>query len=65
MTIGAHLEAIHAVTRAASQLTLVCTEIVGPLNMAVALPTAKVLGETVPYGLTRQLDKLDKKERKK
>ncbi len=60
-----NLEAIHAVQRAASQLTLACTEIVGPLEMSIALPTAQLLGERVPPRLLRSLIRLSRKETKR
>lgn len=60
-----NLEAIHAVQLAASQLTLACTEIVGPLEMSVAMPTAQLLGERVPPRLLRSLLKLHRKEPKR
>lgn len=62
---GPSLEAIHAVAAAANRLTLACTEIVGPVEMAIAMPTATVLGEEIPPHLLRVVAKLNKKERKK
>lgn len=55
------LEAIHAVHEAATKLTLTCTEIVGPLEMSVAMPTVRMLGERLPPRFLRALSKLNRK----
>ena len=59
------LEAIHAVHQAATQLTLTCTEIVGPLEMSIAMPSAQLLGERLPPRFLRALSKLNRKEPKR
>lgn len=59
------LEAIHAVHQAATKLTLTCTEIVGPLEMSIAMPTVAVLGEPIPPRLFRAIAKLNRKDPKR
>lgn len=59
------LEAIHAVHEAATKLTLTCTEIVGPLEMSVAMPTVQLLGERIPPRFLRLLSKLNRKVTKR
>jgi hypothetical protein len=56
------LEAIHAVHQAATKLTLTCTEIVGPLEMSIAMPTAQMLGERLPPRFLRAISKLNRKD---
>lgn len=55
------LEAIHAVHEAATKLTLTCTEIVGPLEMSIAMPTVQLLGERVPPRFLRMISRLNRK----
>lgn len=59
------LEAIHAVHEAATKLTLTCTEIVGPLEMSIAMPTVTMLGEPIPPRLFRVIAALNRKEPKR
>lgn len=62
MSAAANLAAIHAVRDAASALTLACSEIVGPVGMALALPMVKSLGEPVPETLKRKTRKIDRRK---
>lgn len=62
MTQTASIAAIRAVQAAAMQLTIACTEIVGPLSMAVSMPTAVTLGEKIPRKMKRSVDAIDRKE---
>lgn len=59
MSAGANLAAIHAVRDAATALTLACVEIVGPVGMALSLPTVKTLGEPVPRKMKQTARKVD------
>lgn len=61
----ATIAAIRSVQAAALNLTLVCTEIVGPLTMSVSLPTARGLGDPVPKSMTRKVRAIERKERSK
>lgn len=65
MTQAAHIAAIRAVQAAAMNLTLACTEIVGPLPMSVGMPSARILGEPVPRRMRRKAASIDQKERKR
>ena len=65
MSGNGQIAAIRAVQSAAMKLTLACTEIVGPVEMAIAMPAATVLGEEIPPHLLRVVAKLNQKERKK
>lgn len=49
------LASMRSVELAASALTLACTEYVGPVAMALSLPTLATLGEPVPDGMERQV----------
>lgn len=60
-----HLEAIRTVHQAALGLTLACTEYVGPVSMALSLPTVRSIGEPLPRRLRRDLDDIEKGERVK
>ncbi len=62
--MNANIAAIHAVRDAATRLTLVCTEIVGPLEMIIAMPTTPTLGEELPRAISKLADRIDEKERK-
>jgi len=65
MSAASNLAAIRSVHAAAAQLTLACTQIVGPIAMAVALPTAPTLGDRVPPSMQRKIDALEAKEEKR
>jgi hypothetical protein len=54
------LEAIRSVQVAAIGLTLACTEYVGPVSMALSLPTVGTLGQPLPRQLRRDVAKIDK-----
>jgi hypothetical protein len=59
-----HLDAIRSVHEAALGLRLACTELVGPVSMALSLPTVGTLGEPMPRRLERDLAKIEKRERR-
>lgn len=65
MSHPAAIAAIRAVQAASLNLTLVCTEIVGPLSMSVSLPTARGLGDDLPQSMKRQVAAIERKERRK
>lgn len=56
------IEAIRAVHQAALGLTLACTEYVGPVSMAVSLPTVGILGEPMPRKMRRDIAKIARRE---
>ena len=64
MNQPASIVAIRAVQAAALNLTLVCTEIVGPVKMAVSMPSVKNLGDRVPPNLLHDIDPLDEESKK-
>lgn len=53
---------IRAVHAAATNLTLACTEIVGPVQMAMSLPRTRVLGEPLPWAMRRRIVELESKQ---
>lgn len=55
-----HLEAIRSVQVAALGLRLACTELVGPVSMALSLPTVGMLGEPLPRQMRRDVAKIEK-----
>ncbi|QUM73353.1 hypothetical protein [Sphingopyxis granuli] len=55
-----HLEAIRSVHQAALGLTLACTELVGPVSMALSLPTVSSLGQPIPRRIRRDIAKIEK-----
>lgn len=57
-----HLETIRSVHQAAQQLTLVCTEFVGPVSMAVSLTATRTLAEPLPRRLQRDVEEIEKRE---
>lgn len=59
-----HLEAIRSVHIAALGLRLACTELVGPVSMALSLPTVGMLGEPLPHQLRRDVAKIEKRGKK-
>lgn len=65
MTQAANIAAIRAVELAAANLTLACTEMVGPLPMAIAMPTAHLLGEGIPARLQRDVDIIENREERR
>lgn len=58
------LEGIRTVRLAALGLTLACAEYVGPVSMAMALPSVRTLGEPMPRRLRRDLAKIEKRGKK-
>lgn len=58
------IEALRAVHQAALGLTLACTEFVGPVSMALSLPTVPTLGEPLPRQLRRDVSRIEKRGRK-
>jgi len=58
------LEAIRSVHVAALGLTLACTEFVGPISMALSLPTVRSLGEPLPRQLRADVAKIEKREKR-
>lgn len=58
------ITAIRAVQAAAMRLTLVCAEIVGPVEMALGMTESSGLGEALPKTMKRQIRAIDRKERK-
>ena len=64
MNGAVNIAAIRAVQAAAMNLTLVCTEIVGPRQMELSMPTAPSLGDPVPEDLAHQAEEIDERESK-
>lgn len=62
MMAAAQLEGIRTVRQAALGLTLACTEYVGPVSMALSLPTVRTLGAPVPGKLRRDIAKIQARE---
>jgi hypothetical protein len=63
MSEASNLAAIRSVHAAAAQLTLACTQIVGPIAMALSLPEVKTLGEPVPDKMKRAARKIDRRKK--
>lgn len=61
MMAAEHLEAIRSVHVAALGLRLACTELVGPVPMALSLPTVATLGEPLPRQLRRDVTIIEKR----
>lgn len=59
------LASVRSVHQAALDLTLACTQFVGPMPMAVSLPTAPSLGERVPPSMQRKIEALGAREVKR
>lgn len=57
------IEAIRAVHQAALGLTLACTEFVGPVSMALSLPTVPALADPLPRRLRRDVAAIEKRGR--
>ena len=64
MMAAAQLDGIRTVRQAARGLTLACTEYVGPLSMAMSLGTVAALAEPLPRRLRRDIEAIDKGEKK-
>jgi len=64
MSGNGQIAAIRAVQSAAMKLTLACAEIVGPVDIALGMTEASVLGEAIPKAMRRQVRRLDRKGRK-
>lgn len=64
MSRSGSLEAIRSVHHAALGLTLACTKFVGPVPMALSLPTVQTLGEPLPRKLRSDVAKIEKREKR-
>lgn len=58
------IEAMLAVHQAAIGLTLACTEYVGPMSMALSLPTVPTLAEPLSRQMRRDVSKIEKRGKK-
>jgi hypothetical protein len=62
VSVADHLDTIRSVHVAALGLRLACTEYVGPVSMAIALPTVRALAEPVPNRFRREVAAIEKRE---
>ena len=62
MSGSGQIAAIRAVQSAAMKLTLACAEIVGPVDIALGMAEASVLGEAIPKRMKRQVRKIDRRK---
>ena len=63
MSGSGQIAAIRAVQSAAMKLTLACAEIVGPVDIALGMTEASVLGEAIPKAMKRQIRKIDRRSK--
>jgi len=63
MNGNGQLAAIRAVQAASIKLTLACAQIVGPVDMALGMAEASVLGDAIPKAMKRQVRKLDRRRK--
>lgn len=64
MNGNGQIAAIRAVQAASMRLTLVCAEIVGPLDIALGMTEAGTLGEHIPEAMRLQVEAIKRRERK-
>lgn len=64
MMAAAQLDGIRTVRQAALGLTLACTEYVGPVSMAMSMPTVPMLAEPLPRRFRRDVEIIEKREGK-
>ncbi len=64
MSGAGQIAAIRAVQAASVRLTMACAQIVGPVEMALGMTEAGMLGEPIPKSMKRQVRAFDRKERK-
>ena len=65
MNGAGQIAAIRAVQAASMKLTLACAEIVGPLDIQLGMAEAATLGEPVPETMTRKIQAIIGRERKR
>lgn len=65
MNDASTIAAIRSVHDAATGLTLACTEIVGPIDMALGVVNAPSLGQRVPQTIRRAVEKIEERQEKR
>lgn len=65
MSDAATIAAIRSVHDAATGLTLACTQIVGPIDMALGVVNAPALGGRMPKSIRRAVEKIEARKEKR
>ena len=58
-------ETVRAVHDAARALTLACSEAVGPISLAIAMPGVAMTGAPLPAAMLRRVREIEARERRR